>query len=516
MMTDVPQTGEKADALKDEANDRAATAVEKSVPSEMSAEDFRRYGHELIDWISQYLSTLDQRPVLPPIKPGELKEQLPPTAPEEGEPMARIIADVDRLIAPNLTHWSHPAFFAYFAISTSAPGIFGELLSAAFNTNGMLWRTAPAAVELEEVVLSWLREMLGLPPHFEGIIYDTASVSTLHALAAARESLGLRVREDGLAGRPDLPPLCVYASEQAHSSVEKSVIALGLGQRAFRRIPTDERFRMKVGALERAIREDRNAGRLPCAVVATLGTTSTTSLDPVAEIAELCHANSIWLHVDAAYAGVAAMLPEKRDLFCGWEKADSITTNPHKWLATPLDLSAFYCRRMDLLRQAFSLIPDYLKTDEPVRNPMDYGIQLGRRFRALKLWMVMRYFGRRGLQAMIREHCHLAQTFADWIDDSPDWERAAPVPFSVVCFRARPPQLAALDAREIDELNALIADRVNATGRAFLSHTRLNGRLTLRLAIGNIRTTRTHLERTWELLQGALRATVAEMQVKRA
>ena len=478
--------------------------------SDMSAEEFRRCGHELIDWISQYLNTLDQRPVLPPIKPGELKEQLPPTAPEEGEPMAKIIADVDRLIAPKLTHWSHPAFFAYFAISTSAPGIFGELLSAAFNVNGMLWRTAPAAVELEEVALGWLRELLGLPPCFEGIIYDTASISTLHALAAARESLGLRVREEGLAGRADLPLLCVYVSEQAHSSVEKSVIALGLGQRALRRIPTDEQFRMDVGALERAIREDQRAGRLPCAVVATLGTTSTTSLDPVADIAELCRAHSIWLHVDAAYAGAAAMLPEKRDLFRGWERADSITTNPHKWLATPLDLSAFYCRRMDVLRQAFSLVPDYLRTNEPVRNPMDYGIQLGRRFRALKLWMVMRYFGRRGLQAMLREHCHLAQVFARWVDSSSDWERVAPVPFSVVCFRARPRELAALDARQLDAVNERIAERVNATGRAFISHTRLDGRLTLRLAIGNIRTTRTHLERTWELLQEALRTAVAE------
>jgi aromatic-L-amino-acid decarboxylase len=483
--------------------------LKERVSADMSAEDFRRFGYQLIDWIADYLEKIDERPVLPSIRPGELRAQLPQMAPERGEPMEKIIADIDRSIAPALTHWNHPTFFAYFATSASAPGIFGELLSAAFNVNAMLWRTAPAAVELEEVALGWLREMIGLPPEFEGIIYDTASISTLHALAAARESLNLRIREEGMAGRADLPPLRVYASEQAHSSVEKAVIALGLGQRAFRPIRTDEQFRMDVSALRRAIEDDVAAGALPCAVVATLGTTSTTSLDPVAEIADVCHERSIWLHVDAAYAGVAAMLPEKRELFRGWERADSIVTNPHKWLFTPLDLSAFYCRRMETLRRAFSLVPEYLKTDERVRNPMDYGIQLGRRFRALKLWMVMRYFGRAGLRARLREHCRLARDFAAWIKREAEWELVAPVQFSVVCFRARPDR--ALSDEELDALNERILNHVNSTGQAFLSHTRLNGRFTLRLAIGNMRTGEEHVARVRELLSQALAQSVEDL-----
>jgi len=467
----------------------------------MNAEEFRRIGHELIDWIADYFEKIDDLPVLAAIEPGDLKAKLPSTPPAQGEPMADIVADLDRLIVPALTHWSHPSFFAYFATSTSAPGIFGELLSAAFDNKAMLWRTSPASTELEEVVLDWLRQMMGLDPGMQGIIYDTASVSTLHALAAAREGVEQRIREEGMSGRPDLPLLRVYVSEQSHSSVEKAVITLGLGQRGMRKIPTDSEFRMNAKALAEAINEDKRNGYLPFCIVATVGTTSTSSIDPVREIIPIGEEHAMWLHVDAAYAGSAAIVPEFRKILDGCERADSIVTNPHKWLFTPFDLSVLYCRHMDLLKRAFSLVPEYLRTpeQEKVRSGSDYGIQLGRRFRALKLWMVLRYFGHEGLAARIREHCRLAQLFAIWIDESDDWEIMAPVPLGLVCFRANPKDRDGLDA-----LNEAIMHGVNASGRALLSHTRLNDKLTLRLSIGNIRTTEQHVRQVWQLLNEQL------------
>ena len=469
----------------------------------MKAEDFRRFGHELIDWIAEYFENIDQRPVLPAMEPGDLKAQLPSTPPVHGEPMEQIIADVDRLIAPALTHWSHPSFFAYFATSTSGPGIFGELLSAAFDNKSMLWRTSPASTELEEVVLDWLRQMMGLDPGMIGIIYDTASVSSMHAIAAAREGVEQRIREEGMSGRPDLPLLRVYISEQAHSSIEKAVITLGLGQRGLRKIPTDSEFRMDVDALADAINEDKRNGYLPFCIVATVGTTSTSSIDPVEKIVPISEEHAMWLHVDAAYAGSAAVVPEFRHILAGCERADSIVTNPHKWLFTPFDLSVLYCRHMDLLKRAFSLVPEYLRTpeQEKVRSGSDYGIQLGRRFRALKLWMVMRYFGHEGLAARIREHCRVARLFASWVDESPDWELLAPVPLALVCFRAKPGDV---PAEELDALNESIMHRVNASGRALLSHTRLNDKLTLRLSVGNIRTTEQHVRQVWQLLNEEL------------
>ena len=474
---------------------------------DMSGEDFRRYGHQLVDWIADYYARLETRPVLAQIQPGDLIKQLPDTPPEHGEPMDEILADVDALIVPALTNWHHPSFFAYFATSTSAPGIFGEMLSAAFDVKALLWRAAPAATELEEVVLRWLRQLIGLPENFGGIIYDTASVSTMHALAAARESLDARIREDGMSGRADLPLLRIYASEHAHSSIDKGVLTLGFGQRALRKIPTDAEFRMDAAALAAAVEEDVRAGFRPCAVVATVGTTSTSSVDPVATIADVCAQHNIWLHVDAAYAGSAAILPEMRRHFAGCERADSFTLNPHKWLFTPFDLSVLYSRRMDVLHRAFSLVPEYLRAPaaerETVTNHSEYGIQLGRRFRALKLWFILRYFGREGLAARIREHCRLAQLFAAWVDAAPDWERLAPVPFSLVCFRAIPPtdsETEAARAARLDALNEQLMHDVNATGAAFLSHTKLNDRFTLRLAIGNINTTEAHVQRVWELL----------------
>ena len=477
---------------------------------DMSKEEFRRFGHELVDWVAEYLEQVEDLPVLAQIEPGDLKAQLPIAPPAHGEAMEQIIADVDRLIVPALTHWSHPSFFAYFATSTSAPGIFGELLSAAFDNKAMLWRTSPASTELEEVTLDWLRQMMGLDPGMTGIIYDTASVSSMHAIAAAREGVELRIREEGMSGRKDLPLLRVYASEQAHSSIEKGVITLGLGQRALRKIPTDSEFRMDAKALAAAIEEDKANGIVPFCVVATVGTTSTSSIDPISEIVPIGERHAMWLHVDAAYAGSAAVVPELRHILKGCERADSLVVNPHKWLFTPFDLSVLYCRHLDLLRRAFSLVPEYLRTPEQdkVRSGGDYGLQMGRRFRALKLWMIIRYFGHEGLAARIREHCRLASLFASWVGADPNWELLAPLKLALVCFRACP-KLDGLDetARNcrLDVLNEAIMHGVNATGKALLSHTKLNDRLTLRLSIGNIRTTEKHVRQVWELLNEQLK-----------
>ena len=487
------------------------TADARSVPDEapllgdMDPAAFRRAGHQLVDWIGGYLENPERYPVLSRARPGEIRDALPPDAPETGESMDAILADVERLIVPGLTHWNHPGFFAYFAISGSGPGVLAEFLSAAFNAQGMLWRTSPAVTELEEVALAWLRRLLGLPDAFEGVIYDTASIATLHALAAARQDAAPEVRERGLAGRPGLPTLRVYCSEHAHSSVDKAVIMLGLGQTGLRRVDADDRFRMRLDALAAAIADDRRDGVMPLAVVATVGTTSVTSVDPVAAVADLCERERLWLHVDAAYAGAAAMVPGREDTLAGCDRATSFVVNPHKWLFTPFDLSAFYCRRMDRLREAFSLTPDYLQSrePEPVRNLMDTGVQLGRRFRALKLWMVLRYFGADGMRRRLAEHMRLARLFADWVDASDAFERLAPVPFSVVCFRACPSDLSD-DRTTLDDLNARLLDGVNATGDVFLSHTRLEGRFALRLAVGHIRTTEHHVARAWELLREQL------------
>jgi aromatic-L-amino-acid decarboxylase len=463
--------------------------------------DFRRHGHALVDWIADYLAGSERYPVLPRVSPGDVRRALPAEAPEHGEPFDAIFADFERVLVPALTHWNHPGFFGYFAITASEPGILAEFLSAALNQQAMLWRTSPAATELEDVALGWLRDLMGLPSSFEGVIYDTASISTLHALAAAREAAIPGVREAGLTAVGSR--VRVYCSEQAHSSVDKAVILLGLGHQALRKIPVDDQFRMQRQALRAAIGEDRAAGIQPIAVVATIGTTSTTSVDPVAAVAEICRDEGVWLHVDAAYAGVTAIIPEYRETFDGWEGADSVVVNPHKWLFTPFDLSAFYCRRMDVVRRAFSLVPEYLKTAEAARGArdlMDTGIQLGRRFRSLKLWMILRHFGAEGVRRALAEHIRLAQLFSQWVDADLDFERMAPVPFSVVCFRARPNVRTMLD-HELDGLNQKLLEAVNATGEVFLSHTRLHDRFVLRLAVGHLRTTERHVARAWKLLK---------------
>ncbi|MFB3854645.1 MAG: aspartate aminotransferase family protein [Vicinamibacterales bacterium] len=472
---------------------------------DMDGEAFRRHGHQLVEWIAAYLERVEQYPVLSKVGPGDVRRSLPPEAPVQGEPFESILDDFERLILPGITHWNHPGFFAYFAITASGPGILAEFLSAALNAQGMLWRTSPAVTELEEVALGWLRRLIGLPDTFGGVIYDTASIASMHALAAAREQAVPGVREHGLAGRPEVGHLRVYCSEHAHSSIDKGVIAIGLGHSALRKIPADEEFRMRPDLLEAAIAEDRSAGLRPIAVVATVGTTSTTSVDPVPAIAAICARERLWLHVDGAYAGVAPIMPEFSSVLAGCELADSVVVNPHKWLFTPFDLSAFFCRRMDVLEAAFSLVPEYLRTSDPssVRNLMDTGVQLGRRFRALKLWMILRYFGAEGLRVRLAEHVRLAHLFAGWVDESPDFERLAPSPFSVVCFRAKPAGRDWTEA-ELEDLNSRLLDAVNRTGEVFISHTKLNGRFTLRLAVGNIRTEERHVRRAWEILREKL------------
>jgi aromatic-L-amino-acid decarboxylase len=473
---------------------------------DLPSEEFRRFAHQLVDWIADYLEQIEKYPVLPDVAPGDIRTRLPSLPPTSGESMETILADVDRIILPGMTHWNHPNFFAYFSITGSGPGILGELLSAAFNINGMLWKTCPSATELEQVTLDWLRQMLGLPKEFWGIIYDTASISTLHAIAAAREQLmDLQIREQGLAGRAEVPRLRLYTSEQAHSSVDKAAIALGIGLAGVRKIPVDEGFRMQPKALAQAISEDRRQGWRPFCVVATVGTTSTTSIDPIPEIAEICEREGLWLHVDGAYGGMAAVIPEMRHVLAGCDRADSLVTNPHKWLFVPVDLSAFYTRKPEILRRAFSLVPEYLRTsqDHQVENLMDYGVQLGRRFRALKLWFVLRYFGWEGIAARIRKHIQLAQDFAAWIDTDPNFERMAPMPFSTICFRAHPPHM---DQEEVlNHLNERLLEAINGTHEVFLSHTRLHNRYVLRLAIGNLRTEEKHVRRAWEVIQEKLK-----------
>lgn len=484
--------------------------------ADMDLESLRRHGHAVVDWIVDYLAGVGDRPVLPDLTPGSVRAQLPAAPPTEPVPFDAVLDDLDRVILPGLTHWNHPAFHAYFAITGSGPGILAEAVTAALNVNGMLWRTSPSATELEETVVDWMRQLLGLDRGWHGVLNDTASVSTLVALAAAREQVDLEIRQRGMAGRPDLPQLRVYTSVDAHSSVEKAAITLGLGRDGVRLVPTVSTTdrRMDVTALRDAIAEDLRFGYLPIAIVATVGTTSTTAIDPVPDIADVRDEvaaevdGPVWLHVDGAYGAAAAVCDELRWVLDGVDRADSLVTNPHKWLFTPLDCSLLLVREPQRLRAAFSLVPDYLATDDDgVTDYMDWGVQLGRRFRALKLWTVLRYFGRDGLAARLRQHVAQAQQVVDWVERSRDVELAAPAPLSTVCFRSVPMELAVLeddDEREeaLTAHNRAWLEAINASGRAYLSHTVLDGRYVLRLALGNLRTTDEHLEATLDLLAG--------------
>jgi len=467
----------------------------------MPPEELRVHGRRAVEWIAHYLEHVGELPVLAQVEPGEFRASLPPEPPESGEAMDEVLDDFERRVVPAITHWNHPSFHAYFAVTGSGPGILGEMLSAALNVNAMVWRSSPAGTELEAHALDWLRQMVGLPEGFMGVINDTASSSSLFALAAARDQAFPECREGGMAAGPRGR---VYTSDQAHSSIAKAGMTLGFGRDGVRAVASDDRFRMDVGALRAAIREDVEAGIRPVAVVATVGTTSTTSVDPVVEIAEVAGEGGLWLHVDAAYAGAAAVAPEYRHHFAGWEWADSIVVNPHKWLFTPVDCSVLWCRRPERLRAAFSLTPDYLETAERGRatNLMDYGVPLGRRFRALKLWFVLRYFGREGIARRIRAHCAMAEELARAVDADPDWRRAAPAHFSTVVLRFTPP---GRSPEEEDELNRTLLERANESGRIFLSHTVLGRRTWIRFSIGNLRTTERHVREGWALLRETAR-----------
>jgi len=488
-------------------------AQQPTATGDMNPEAFRMYGHQVVDWIADYLANVGSYPVLARTSPGDIRRSLPTQPPTQPESMEGILSDFDRLLIPGITHWNSPGFMAYFGITGSGPGILGEMLSGALNINAMLWRTSPAATELEQVTLDWLRQALGLPHPMFGVINDTASSGSLYALAAAREALtDLHIRRQGMSGRSEVPRLRYYASQEAHSSIDKAGIVLGIGQAGLRKIAVDSEFRMDVSELERAIQEDIADGWRPFAVVATVGTTSTTSIDPVPQIADICERYGLWLHVDAAYGGSAAIDPSMQWVLVGCERADTLIVNPHKWLFTPIDCSVFYTRKPDIVKAAFSLIPEYLRNTESagdeVPNLMDYGTSLGRRFRSLKLWMVMRYFGQEGLAARIHEHIRLGQQVAQWVDESPDFERLAPAPFSTVCFRAHPQNMD--DEAQLDALNEHIMNRINAIGRFFLSHTKLNGKFTIRISIGNLRTTEQDVKDVWNELQNALSAEMRE------
>lgn len=464
---------------------------------DLPIDEIRTAFHQAADWAAGYLEEVGELPVLPSTRPGEVASLLAPSAPTQGESMEHILEDFRRVIVPHMTHWNHPGFYGYIAISASAPGIVGETLASTLNVNGMLWRTSPAFTELEERVCAWVAEMIGLPPVFRGHINDTASIGVFLALAAARQRAVPDVRLHGLAGRTDLARLVVYCSDQAHSSADKAVVALGLGLDSLRRLPSDDAFRLRPEVLAQAVERDLAAGLRPIALIATAGTTSTGSLDPLAELAAIARAHGLWVHVDAAYGGGAAVCPEVRARLGGLEEADSIVVNAHKWLFTPIDCSLLFLRDPEILREAFWVLPEYLRTPEVgVSNLMELGLQLGRRFRALKLWMVLRAFGVEGLRERIRHHLELARRFAAWVEAEPGFVLAAPVALGIVAFRAVGGGTGEAD----DAFNERLLAEVNAAGPVFLSHSKLAGRIVLRVAIGNIRTEEEHVAGAWRLL----------------
>ena len=471
-------------------------------------EEFRKQLHELADWVADFRENIEQLHVAPNEKPGAIRARLPKHAPDEGEPFEEILSDVDRIIVPGMVHWSHPMFLGYFGWTTTAPGILGEILSAPLNVNAMTWRTCPAATELETVVIDWLRQWVGLPKEFDGVVYDTASVGILHAMAAAREEGAPSERKRGLAGRGDVPRFRIYTSDQAHNAAEKAAIALGIGEENVRRVPSDGEFRMDLSVLRELVAADRQSGFKPMAVIATAGTTSTSSVDPIAGVADLCGGEKMWLHIDAAYGGGFAIVPECKWITEAWSAADSIIINPHKSLFVPLDFSVLFVRGLERLRCVFSLAPpDVLRRDtvEATKNYMDYGVQLGRRFRALKAWVIWRSLGRAGIVARLREQIRLANFLASWIKEDDRFELSAPVSMGVVCFRwlgrngaaSRPYQ----SENTLDKLNSQIVERINASGRAYLTQTKLRGRTVMRIGLGNVLTTERHLRKGWDIVQ---------------
>lgn len=458
-------------------------------------------GYKTIDLIAKYFNNIENFDVVPQITPGDIKAKLPLLPPDSPENLEQILNDFESIILPGVTHWNHPMFMAYFNSTSAAPGILAELITAALNSNGMLWKTSPALTELEELSLNWLKSAFGLPEHLFGIIYDTASISTMHAIAAAREYADPDIRTLGFNGKT----YTVYTSEHAHSSVEKGAITLGFGMNNVRKIKTDSLFRMDTNELEQCILEDINSGKIPVCVVATIGTTSVTSVDPVEDISAICKKHNIWLHVDSAYAGVTAMLPEKKDFFKGLKNADSIVINPHKWLYTPSDISAFFISKPEILKRAFSIIPEYLKTnDADAVNLMDYGVQLGRRFRALKLWFTIRAFGIEGLKARLRDNIRLAIEFEKWIKSKTNFELFAPVNFSTVCFRYIPNS--SLSNDELNLINIKLLESINNSGKALISHSKANNRIFIRIVFSGLRMNDSHLEKIKLLISNAVEA----------
>jgi aromatic-L-amino-acid decarboxylase len=468
--------------------------------NDMPSEEFKKNGYKLVDWIAEYFNNIEKYPPLSQVNPGDILKRFPNTPPTNGEEIENVLADVDKILLEGITHWNHPGFMAYFNSTSSGPGILAELLTAGLGVNGMLWKTSPAFTELEKSMMNWFRQMVQLPENYWGIIYDTASTSSMHAIASAREQLDLQIREKGMAGRKDIPRLRLYCSEQAHNSIEKGALTLGIGLEGIRKITVNDKFEMIPQKLEEAIKEDKQNGWLPFIVVATVGTTSTTSIDPVETIADIAEKNNMWLHIDSAYAGVTAMIPEMKWITKGWDRADSLVINPHKWMFTPMDLSVYFTRKPDILKRAFSLSAEYLKTnqDGEVENLMDYGIQLGRRFRSLKLWFIIRYFGVDGLAARIKNHINLANEFKSWIEEESDFELMAPVPFSTVCFRYHPENR---DENELNRINENLLEKINASGKIFLSHTKLNDKFVIRLTIGSIRHEKRHIAQAWEIIK---------------
>jgi aromatic-L-amino-acid decarboxylase len=463
----------------------------------MKNDDFRLVGHQFVDWIADYFENVEKFPVLSPLEPGDVKKNIPAVPPARGEAMEGIFRDFERVLLPGITHWQHPGWFAYFPANNSPPSVLGEFLTAGLGAQCMVWQTSPAAAELEEVVLDWLRQMTGLPENFSGVIQDTASTATLCALLSARErSTGFESNDAGLRA-----PLTVYASEEAHSSVDKGVKIAGFGSKNFRRLPTDERFAVIPEKLEEAMTRDRDAGFVPACVVATVGTTSSGAIDPLRAVGEICRKHGAWFHVDAAWAGTAALLPEKRWILDGIELADSFVFNPHKWMVTNFDCSAYFVKDPATLVRTFEIHPEYLKTgvDARVKNYRDWGIQLGRRFRALKLWFVIRAYGVEGLQAMVREHLRLAALVKDWVEGDGRFELLAPVDLGLVCFRLDDGR----EERGLNELNRRLLERVNASGRVFLTHTMLRGKYTIRLVVGQRTTEERHVRGAWDIISAA-------------
>lgn len=459
----------------------------------MDLEQFRREAHRLVDWMADYLRDVGSERVVPPTEPGQVRAALPSAPPEVGEPFERIRADFDRLIYPGLTHWAHPGFFGYFPANHSPPSILAEMMTATLGTLTMSWQTSPAATELEQVVMDWLRQMIGLPASFTGVIQDYASTSTLVSLITARD----RVRDD-------LDRAVLYLSTEAHSSVAKGGRLAGFRPELVRAVPVDQRYALRPEAFATMIAEDRARGLVPTAVVATVGTTSSTALDPLRPIGEIARREGLWFHVDAAFGGSAAIVPEMRWIVDGIELADSVVMNPHKWILVNVDCSAYFIRDVEALLRSFSTSPAYLKTkyDSAVVNYRDWGIPLGRRFRALKLWFVIRSYGVEGLRAMIREHIRLGALFASWVAEDPEFELMAPAPIGLVCFRWRPPGKQ-MTEEGLDRANQALLERINAVGDVFLTHTLLGGRFTIRLALGHLSTTEAVVRRVWERVRGA-------------